>query len=202
MMLDSAGVHAALSALGEQLEHGDAEPVEMIVCGGAALQALGLISRATRDVDVLALVAGRLPDVRPADPLPDPVVQAAALVARDLGLPADWLNAGPTDLLSQGLPDGLLDRLHSRRYGAKLAAHFVDRFDQVCFKAYAAINGGSAHHLSDLQVLRPSEEEMLFAARWCLTQDASEEFPMLVRSFLEKMDYRNVARTLGTEDEK
>ena len=205
MILDSTGVDAALSALGEHLEYGDAEQVEMIVCGGSALQALGLIRRVTRDVDVLALFGGMTDghrDLLSAEPLPDSVVSAAAIVARDLELPGNWLNAGPTDLLSQGLPEGLLDRLHSRRYGARLVVHFIGRFDQICFKLYAAVNGGSAHHLSDLRALTASEDEMLAAAQWCLTQDASEVFPAVVVSFLEKTGYQNVAKRLGSDNQE
>jgi hypothetical protein len=205
MILDGTGVDAALSALGEQLGYGDAEQVEMIVCGGSALQALGFIGRTTRDVDVLALFRSTTDGHRCllcAEPLPDSVVSAAAVVARDLELPDNWLNAGPTDLLSQGLPEGLLDRLHSRRYGAKLVIHFIGRFDQICFKLYAAVNGGSAHHLSDLKVLTASEDEMLAAAQWCLTQDASDIFPAIVFSFLEKTGYQNVAERLGADNQE
>ena len=71
MRLDAAGVDLALSALSEQLGRNTNEPIELVICGGSALQALGLVERTTRDVDVLAL---RMPTRRaflPAEPLPD-----------------------------------------------------------------------------------------------------------------------------------
>jgi hypothetical protein len=51
------------------------------VVGGSALLALGLISRATRDVDVLAIVDGE--ELTSAQPLPAALVGAAQTVARD-----------------------------------------------------------------------------------------------------------------------
>jgi len=196
MKLDSTGVDAALSALAAQLSRLTRKPVELVVCGGSALEALGLVDRTTKDIDVLAvadMVGGQL-QLGSADPLPGPVLEAAGIVARDLELPSDWINPGPTDLLREGLPNGLTDRLQSRRYGDTLVVHFIGRFDQ----AYAAINGGAAYHLADLRALGPSSAEMLEAGRWCLTQDASEVFPSLVRSFLEKVGYADVARELDT----
>jgi len=202
MRLDKTGVSTALLALGDHLEQSSIDVVEIVVCGGSALQALGLVERTTRDVDILALAKTRENDdlrLRSAEPLPPAVVEAARVVARDLDLSQDWLNPGPTDLLSQGLPDGLIGRLHSRQFGRKLIVHFIDRFDQICLKTYAAINGGGVRHLADLRALQPSDEEMLVAAKWCLTQDASEVFPVLVRSFLAKAGYANVAERVEIE---
>lgn len=204
MLLDRIGVDAVLSALAEQLDSAGDEPVELVVCGGSALQALELIDRATRDVDILAIACravGRGIDLTSAEPLPAGVVRSAAVVARDLALPKDWLNPGPADLLTHGLPDGLVGRLESRRYGPRLVVHFISRFDQICLKTYAVVNVGGGRHLSDLIALDPSSDEMLSAARWCLTQDASEVFPTIVRSFLEQTGYADVAERLGAENQ-
>lgn len=201
-MLDKSGVSRALSALGDHLEQSQSEVVEIVVCGGSALQALGFVERTTRDVDVLAVIKSKVgagTDLLSAEPLPPAVVEAAHIVARDFGLPADWLNPGPTDLLSQGLPEGLIGRLHRSTFGRRLVVHFVDRLDQICLKTYAAINGGGPHHLADMRALGPTDDEMLMAARWCLTQDASEVFPSLVSSFLVKVGYPDVAERLKTD---
>jgi hypothetical protein len=64
------------------------------------------------------------------------------------------------------------------------------------FKMYAAINGGNERHLNDLYMLVPSDEELYTAAIWCLSQDASEVFPMLVRDFLRKVGFSNVAERI------
>ncbi len=58
----------------------------MVVCGGSALIALGLIQRATKDVDVVALMDSERRLVSPA-PLPGSLLKAAKEVARDMGLP-------------------------------------------------------------------------------------------------------------------
>ena len=49
--------HELLSALGEQLS-ARAVRVELVVIGGSALLAVGLISRSTRDVDIVAVISG------------------------------------------------------------------------------------------------------------------------------------------------
>ncbi len=76
------------SALGEQLA-AQGSAFDLVVIGGSALLAVGLITRPTRDVDMLALLSGdRLIDPRP---LPESLVIARDRVARDFGLPTSWL---------------------------------------------------------------------------------------------------------------
>jgi hypothetical protein len=53
MFRDQKDVETILSALGEQLEEIASKPLELLVCGGSALNVLGLVQRATKDVDVL-----------------------------------------------------------------------------------------------------------------------------------------------------
>lgn len=52
-----------LAALGERLTLAG-EPVELVVIGGFGLNLLGFVDRATRDVDVVALMANA--ELRPA----------------------------------------------------------------------------------------------------------------------------------------
>jgi hypothetical protein len=66
----------ALSALGSQLELLGASPLTIAVCGGSALNALGLVARTTRDVDVLGLVDIDPRTVSPG-PLPERFWEAA-----------------------------------------------------------------------------------------------------------------------------
>jgi len=170
---DSNRVDELLTALAEQLA-ADGEPIELVVVGGSALLALGLVERATRDVDVVALLSdGDL--VRP-DPLPDWLVRARDRVARDFALPRDWLNAAPGSLLDFGLPAGFVDRLGHRRYGDFLTVHFASRLDQIHFKLYALVDQGAGKHESDLRALRPSPGELLQAAQWARAHDPSEGF--------------------------
>lgn len=206
MQLNNDGVNSALSALSEYLDYLSSEPIEIVVCGGSALQALSLVTRVTRDVDVLALVQsswnGTL-NLISSDPLPDVIMKSAAFVARDLMLPDNWFNSGPSDLVEHGLPEGITNRFHTRRYGPKLTVHFIGRLDQICFKTYASVcDGEGSRHLADLLSLIPTDEEMLFAASWCLTQDASDSFPQFFNSFLVKAGFQYAAEKLDTKNEE
>lgn len=147
---------------------------ELVIIGGTALLALGLIRRATTDVDVVALVGRGV--LIPAEPLPSPLVEAAMRVARDFRLAGGWLNAGPADLLRFGLPEGFDTRLRTRTYGPALVVHFASRFDQIHFKLYAIVDQGAGRHEADLRALEPSPQELLAAARWARTHDPSEGF--------------------------
>ena len=87
----------ALQALGDILLQRRLS-FEIVAVGGSGLLLLGFIDRPTRDLDVVALVEeGRYV---PARPLPAVLAEAVTDVADILGLPPDWVNAGPTDLLS------------------------------------------------------------------------------------------------------
>jgi hypothetical protein len=161
------------AALGEQLGAAGVS-FDLVVIGGSALLALGLIARPTRDVDLVALLTGRtLTDPRP---LPGPLAAARDRVARDFGLPDDWLNPGPAALLDFGLPDGFVDRLERRSYGPALRVHYASRLDQIHLKLYAAADGRSAKHEADLRALQPTRDELLAAARWTRTHDPSQGF--------------------------
>ena len=104
----SEQVNELLAALGEQLAAAG-RPYELVVIGGSALLALGMIDRATRDVDLLALRTGD--ELTKPNPLPTELVTAAERVGRDFGLPRDWLNAGPASMLDLGMPAGFVGRL-------------------------------------------------------------------------------------------
>ena len=203
MNFDAILLDKALTALNDQLEIRKSPVIEIVVCGGSALQFLGLVDRTTKDVDVLAFVNSKNGFIKlvTAIDLPVYLSDSIKIVSRDLKLPENWFNSGPTDLLSQGLPTGLEDRLIHQRYGSRLTVYFISRYDQVCFKMYAAINGGGQRHLNDLIALNPSDDELLTAARWCLSQDASEIFPHLVIDFLEKVGYEYVSEKIKREME-
>ena len=93
-----------------------------------------------------------------------------------MGLSDDWLNPGPTELLRFGLPLGFAERVQRRQYGS-LAVQVASRFDQICFKLYAAVDQGPrSKHAADLRGLEPTPEELLTAARWTRTHDPSDGY--------------------------
>lgn len=190
-MLDQERTHHLLAAVGEQLAASVAAPAELVVIGGSALLALGLISRPTRDVDVVALLVGRtLVDPRP---LPAELIAARDRVARDFGLLENWLNAAPADLLDFGLPEGFVERLERHDYGASLTVHFASRFDQIHFKLYAMADQGAGKHEADLRALSPTRDELLAAARWTRTHDPSEGFREQLLAALAYLGVEDVA---------
>jgi hypothetical protein len=192
-------VENILSALGEQLEGLLNEPVEILVCGGSALNVLGLIQRTTEDVDVLAYVMrdkeGKISIVK-AEPLINELSVAAKIVARDFNLPEKWLNPGPASAVDLGLPEGLMERVITRKYGNKLAVHYLGRYDQIHFKVYAAVDQGAGKHLDDLLALEPISEEIENAARWSMTHDVSEGYKQNLKAMLNYLGFRDVAGRL------
>ena len=163
----------ALETLGSTLER-RGHHFELVAIGGSGLMLLGLLVRPTRDLDIVATVEdGRYVS---ADPLPPGRREAQADVGRALGIGEEWLNPGPADLLRLGLPDGFPERVTSHRWGG-LVLHVAGRFDQICFKLYAAVDQGpTSKHFDDLRRLDPRSAELLDAARWTRTHDPSEGF--------------------------
>ncbi len=143
-----------------------------------------------RDVDIVALEQDG--ELVSAEPLPAPVRDAAAIVARDLGLESNWLNAGPTGLLVHGLPAGFADRLSSRDYGEALRVSFASRIDQVFLKLYAAADRREERDFADLRRLAPTDDELRAGARWARTHNMPGPFDdAMAQAFAD----------LGVEDE-
>ena len=115
----------ALRLTAERLENLDAPAEAFVVCGGAALLALGLVHRTTRDVDVLDRVApsSRLIDPRP---LSATLTRVADEVSAALDLPQGWLNTRPADPVLSGLPEGFLSRLVRHDHGPRLVVYRPD----------------------------------------------------------------------------
>ncbi len=183
--------------LAARLEMDGSKPVALVVCGGSALVVKRLVSRTTtKDVDVVALAdeSGGLLD---PEPLPPDLVAAAEQTRVDLGLPANWLNNGPSrgdgGLYRAGLPEGLMARAEKRSYGNRLTVYFIGRLDQIHFKLPAAADQGGGRHLDDLLGLEPTAAELANAARWARTYDPSEGFAWLLRELLRKMGHGAVA---------
>ncbi len=186
----------ALKLLNGRLTLNQSGHFSLVVCGGAALNAMHLIQRTTKDVDIVALMDPNGQLVDPA-PLPDELLVAAKEVADTLNLPQGWLNNGPSSgeggLFRLGLPDGFKDRLVRNYQGEKLTVYFISRLDQIHFKLYAAIDQLGSYHASDLKQLSPSDDELLQAVRWATTHDPSEGFQIAIKLFLREFGYERLA---------
>ncbi len=184
MTLNSASdIEDALAKVGALLQFRRQEHALAIV-GGAALNLLGIVTRTTSDVDVLGMadpheVATRMgAALREApEPWPEDLRQAAAEVARDLGLDSGWLNNGPTLQLRSGLPHGMEARIRWRQFGA-LWVGIPAREDLLALKLFAAVDrsGPRGVDTMDMMALAPTPEELAQAHAWVATQDASPEF--------------------------
>jgi hypothetical protein len=194
MTISRKNLDEILFALERQIQFYSGSSIGLLVCGGTALAALGLIDRTTKDVDVIAGVEETDKGMRfwKISRFPEWLDKAAKKIARDFGLPEDWLNLGPASQMELELPTGIEGRLVKKSYGNYLAVYFISRTDQIFFKLYAAVDRND-YHVQDLIALHPTEKEMEEAARWVLTQDVSQEFRSLLKDFLKKHRYGPIA---------
>ena len=151
-----------------------------IAIGGVALVLMGVIDRATRDLDVL-------------DPaIPEPILEAArsfALSLRSAGevLRDDWLNNGPASLTGV-LPDGWRDRLVDLFEGRALTLRGLGRADLLKTKLFALCDRGL--DLPDCEALAPTEDELGDALAWIQGQDANPGWPEHVAEILQDLAQR------------
>jgi hypothetical protein len=148
--------------------------LEAVVIGGAALNLLGVISRATKDCDILD------------PPLPSLVIEAArsfAAEARTRGvvLQDDWLNNGPASLVSV-LPPGWRERLQSVFSGSSIELRCLGREDLLRSKLFALCDRG--FDLGDCLALAPSADELRAILPWLEQQDRNPDWPAHVRATL------------------
>lgn len=195
----SSEINAALRLLGELLE-ARGERFRIVVIGGAAVNLLGLVSRATTDVDILAFASPGPSGIfrlgPPDEPLPAALLDAARTVARDMGLDPHWLNTGPAPQWRTGLPPGLETRVHWLEYSA-LTVGVAGRYDLIFFKLWAAADhpGPKSVHFQDLLQLSPTDEELAAAHAWISQQDPSPGFATdLSKAVSHVRDLRNRAR--------
>jgi len=190
-------LHKAFQSLAIRLQENRACPVEIVVCGGAALILTGLVARTTKDVDVVALSTSKV--LQSPDPLPDDLLRAVVEAAEDMGVTENWLNNGPSSgeggLFQMGLPAGLERRLCSRKYGPILTVHLIGRLDQIYFKLFAAADRGG-YHIEDLLALEPEPDEISGAAMWAMSHDVSVGFATILKNLLGKIGYCDVADRL------
>jgi hypothetical protein len=179
---------SALRALGEILAS-QGEYAAVVVVGGTALIMQGLVTRVTRDVDVIA-ISHDPPEkeskvIEAPEPLPEVLTRAISRVARDYNLPNDWMNTMVGLQWKTGLPEGFEERIHWRQYDG-LWLGLADRYDLIFLKLYATADseGPTSVHFQDLMALKPNDEELDAAAQWVRTQDPSEPFARILDEVL------------------
>lgn len=188
---DEDRLYQVLGLLDELLGMENSPCIELVVCGGSALIAAGLVRRTTRDVDVVALMDNEMRLIDP-EPFPPTLTKAAEKVATSMDLPRDWLNSGPSDLFRMGLPEAFTERLERHIIGKCLTVYFIGRLDQIYFKLYASVDRGG-YHIDDLMALKPSAEELVAAAKWSMTHDVSEGYAAMLKSLLKRLGYEDAA---------
>src|ERR1051325_2546183 len=98
-------IESALKKLNAKMVYEQVEPVALVSCGGAALNVMGMISRSTNDVDIVAVAdvdaSGKVA-IHTEEPLPKRFKELVAEIGAELGIREDWLNFGPSPVRKFG----------------------------------------------------------------------------------------------------
>ncbi len=153
---------------------------EGIVVGGAALNLLGIVWRATKDCDIL----------HPT--LPEEIQAAARAFAAERrrhgdALKDDWLNNGPAALAKQ-LPGAWEERVQLAFSGAALELRSLGREDLLRSKLFALCDRGL--DLPDCLALAPTADELAALLPWVEEQDLNPDWPGHVRATLADLGKR------------
>lgn len=153
---------------------------DAVVIGGAALNLLGVVSRLTKDCDILT------PEI------PAQIAAAARAFAHQVRgkggtLQDDWLNNGPASLRSQLLPEWE-NRLQTVFVGQAIHLRSLGRQDLLCSKLFALCDRGI--DLADCIALKPSDHELAQLLPWLEQQDANPQWPAHVRATVADLGRR------------
>jgi hypothetical protein len=153
---------------------------EAVAIGGAALNLLGVVSRPTKDCDIL------FPEI------PEEIAEASRAFAVEIRkqgdvLQEDWLNNGPASLADQ-LLQGWEERLQSLFSGEALHLRCLNRSDLLCAKLFALCDRGI--DLGDCLALAPTASELATVLPWLEQQDANPDWPAHVRATLTDLGRR------------
>ncbi len=154
--------------------------LEAVVTGGAALALLGIISRGTRDVDLIEPELSL--EVLEASRWFAEELRSAGDILRD-----DWLNNGPA-ALAPLLPEGWRGRLQLVFEGQALRLWALGRPELLLAKLFALCDRGL--DLGDCLALRPNPEELALAEPWVAVQDLHPEWPEHVRATFDDLAQR------------
>ena len=163
MLLSSKQFNHALDRLDALLFERNHDPIDLRVCGAGALSILGVLSRATRDLDVIT------------PRLTDELLRSAAEVAQELSLPKEWINNGPSSLIRDLEKDWeqRCVEIYSRKIIRVLA---LGRRDLIATKLFAFCDRDE-DDLNDLIAIAPTPEEIDSLLAWTLDRDGSVYWP-------------------------
>jgi hypothetical protein len=145
--MESSDIRVHLTELGIRL--GDTSPVEIVLIGGAAGILTGQLdeTRVTTDCDVIRWFPARAQQT---------VLSVARKMAREKGLPENWINAQAMAL--DILPDGWhVRKVHIDTFGP-LRVSCISRQDLLATKFYA----GHPRDVEDITSMSPSADELAF----------------------------------------
>jgi hypothetical protein len=109
------------------------------------------------------------------------------------------VNLGPRSMLDHPLPIGFAARLERVPYGDGLVVWFAGLYDQVCFKLHAAADAYPLRdrHIDDLAKLDPTRADLITAAQWTLTHDASPGYRFLLIETLKRLGIDDADDVIG-----
>jgi hypothetical protein len=127
--------------------------IEILLVGGVAAVLTGQLpaERVTQDCDIMNFSPKQAQEA---------VLQAAEALAREKGLPENWLNSQAMQL--NVLPDGWLSRReHICKYGL-LSIYAASRIDLLCMKFYA----NRPQDREDIMEMKPTSQEMAYVRKY------------------------------------
>lgn len=150
---------------------------EAIVIGGAALSILGIITRETRDVDVLH------PGI-PKSILDSSVEFAQIMKIQDTKLKENWLNDGPESLRNYLRPLWQ-NRVIDLYDGQAIFLQTLGRLDFIGTKILAFCDRGFDRQ--DCLDLKPTKEELIEILPWVQGYDVNPGWPNYVEERVKEL---------------
>lgn len=153
---------------------------EAVVIDGTALALLGIISRPTRDCDIIE------PEI------PPDILRAAREFAEKMSqqgdpLQSNWLNNEPSSL-ADALPENWRRHLQVVYRGESIILRTLDRANLLKTKMFGLCDRGS--DIGDCIALHPTADELREALPWLKKQDANPLWPEHVENTITDLGRR------------
>lgn len=143
-----------------------------VAIGGSALAILGIIDRATRDLDRLT------------SPIPFPIQVAAKAFAKVHGLESNWLNDAPSEL-AKHLPAGWENECVALFKGKSMELKTLCRLHLIYAKFWAMCD--RERDYEDLLKIGPTPDELDRAIVWAKPLDGNEHWAAHVEASAERL---------------